>query len=70
MRQVPLEHDINITANGQFLVRNLHQEQPFMAMMISHSRGTCLTNVGVVHKNFMTHNFIIFFENSYPDNVS
>ena len=52
MRQGPLERDINIAVNGQFLVRNLHQERSFMAMLISHSRGTCLiawSNVEYVH---------------------
>ena len=42
MRQVPLERDINIDVNGSFLVRNLHHERPFMSMLISCSRGTCL----------------------------
>ena len=28
--QVPLERDINIAVNGQFLVRNLLQEWPFL----------------------------------------
>ena len=42
MRQVPLECDISIAVIGLFLVRNLHEEWPFMAMLISCSRGTCL----------------------------
>ena len=42
MRQVPLECDISIVVIGLFLVRNLHEEWPFMAMLISCSRGTCL----------------------------
>ena len=47
MRQVPLERDINIAINGQFLVRNLHQERPFMAMLISRCRGTCLIKLNI-----------------------
>ena len=35
MRQVSLEYDINIVVNGPFLVPNLHQEWPFVAMLIS-----------------------------------
>ena len=42
MRQVPLECVIIFAVNGPFLVRNLHQERPFMAILISRSRGTCL----------------------------
>ena len=42
MRQVPLECEINITINGLSLARNLDQERPIMAILISHSRGTCL----------------------------
>ena len=42
MRQVPLKCDINIAVNGQFLVCNLHQEWPFIAMLILRSKGTCL----------------------------
>ena len=42
MRQVPLEHDINIAVNGPFWVEVANQEHPFTAMLISRSRGTCL----------------------------
>ena len=42
MRQVPLERDINIAVNCLFLVLNLQQERPFMAMSISRSRRTYL----------------------------
>ena len=39
---MPLERDINIAVNGPFLVHNLHQVGPFVAMLISRSRGTYL----------------------------
>ena len=39
MRQVTLDY---IAVNGPFLVCNFHHERPFMAMLMSHSRGTCL----------------------------
>ena len=42
MRQVPLEHDINIAINGPFWVEVANPEHPFTAMLISHSRGTFL----------------------------
>ena len=34
-----------IAINGLFLVRNLHQELPFMAMLIPRSTGTCLSKI-------------------------
>ena len=37
MRQVPLEREINIAVDGPFLLRNLHQEWPFMAVLIPRS---------------------------------
>ena len=40
MRQVPLERDINI--NGHFWVEVANPENPFTAMLILRSRGTCL----------------------------
>ena len=43
--EVPLELDINRAVNGLFLVRNLHQERPFMVMLISYSRGTRLIDI-------------------------
>ena len=42
MRQVPLEYDINIAMNGPFWVEVANPENPFTAMLISRSRGTCL----------------------------
>ena len=39
MRHVPVEHDINIAIIGLLLVPNLHQEQAYMAMLISCFRG-------------------------------
>ena len=39
---MPLECDINIVINGPFWVEVANQEHPFTAMLISHSRGTCL----------------------------
>ena len=42
MRQVPLEHDINIAVNGPFWVEVANPEHPFMAMLKSRSCGTCL----------------------------
>ena len=36
-----LEREINIAVNELFLVRNLHQERPFIAMFLSCFRGTC-----------------------------
>ena len=42
MRQVPLECDINIAVSGPFWVEVANPEHPFTAMLISHSRGTCL----------------------------
>ena len=35
MRQVPLEHDINIAINGHFWVEVANPEHPFTAMLIS-----------------------------------
>ena len=37
-----LERDINIAVNGAFWVEVANPEHPFMGMLISHSRGTCL----------------------------
>ena len=42
MRQVPLERDINIAVNGYSGFATSTQKGPFMAMLISHSRGTYL----------------------------
>ena len=42
MRQVPLERDINIAVNGCSGFATSTQKGPFMAMLISCSRGTCL----------------------------
>ena len=42
MKQVPLECDINIAVNGCSGFATSSQKGPFMAMLISHSRGTCL----------------------------
>ena len=42
MRQVPLERDINIAVNGCSGFASSSQKRPFMAMLISCSRGTCL----------------------------
>ena len=42
MRQVPLERDINIAVNGCSGFATSTQKGPFMAMLISRSRGTCL----------------------------
>ena len=42
MRQVPLEGDINIAVNGYSGFATSTQKGPFMAMLISHSRGTYL----------------------------
>ena len=39
---MPLKCDIKIARNGPFLVEVANQEHPFKAMLISHSRGTCL----------------------------
>ena len=41
-RQVPLERDINIAVNGCSEFATSTQKGPFMAMLISHSRGTYL----------------------------
>ena len=49
MRYVPLEHDINIAVNDPFRVEVANPEHPFTAMLISHSRGTCLIH-RVEHK--------------------
>ena len=40
MRQVPLERDINIAVNGCSGFATSTQKGPFMAMLISCSRGT------------------------------
>ena len=45
MRQVPLERDINIAVNGCSGFSTSTQKGPFMAMLISRSRGTCLVEV-------------------------
>ena len=42
MRQVPLERDINIVVNGCTGFATSTQKGPFMAMLISRSRGTYL----------------------------
>ena len=42
MRQVPLERDINIAVNGCSGFATSTQKGPFMAMLISRSRGTYL----------------------------
>ena len=42
MRQVPLERDINIAVNGCSGFATSTQKLPFMAMLISRSRGTYL----------------------------
>ena len=42
MRHVPLERDINIAVNGCSGFATSTQKGPFMAMSISHSRGTYL----------------------------
>ena len=42
MRYVPLERDINIVINGPSWVEGANPEHPFTAMLISHSRNTCL----------------------------
>ena len=42
MRQVPLERDINIAVNGCSGFATSNQKGPFMAMLISGSRGYCL----------------------------
>ena len=39
---MPLECDINIAVNGRSWFATSTQKGPFMAMLISHSRGTCL----------------------------
>ena len=50
MRRVPLECDINIAANGPFWLEVTNPEHPFTAMLISHSRGTCILSL-----LFLTH---------------
>ena len=47
MRQVPLERDINIAVNGCSGFATSTRKGPFMAMLISHSRGTYLINRSV-----------------------
>ena len=47
MRQVPLEHDINIAISGPFWVEVANPEHPFTAMLISCSRGSCLIAMGL-----------------------
>ena len=42
MRQVPVEHDINIAVNGCSGFATSYQKGPFMAMLISRSRRTYL----------------------------
>ena len=42
MMQVPLECDINTAINGPFWVEVANPEHTFKAMLIPHSRGTCL----------------------------
>ena len=42
LRQVPLECDINIAVNGCSGFATSTQKGPFMAMLISHARGTYL----------------------------
>ena len=47
MRHVPLERDINIAVNGCSgfaIFATSTQKGPFMAMLISHSRGKYLIN--------------------------
>ena len=49
MRQVTIEHDINIAVNGCSWFATSTQKGPFMAMLISHSGGTYL-----IHTNLAT----------------
>ena len=46
MRQVPLECDINIAVNGCSGYASSIRKGPFMAMLISHFRATCLITLG------------------------
>ena len=43
MREVPAECDVNIARNGPFWVEVANPEHPFTAILISLSRGTCLS---------------------------
>ena len=47
MRQVPLEHDINIVVNGCSGFATSTKNGPFMAMLISRSRGTYLIGIPI-----------------------
>ena len=46
MRHVPLERDINIAVNGCSGFATSTQKGPFMAMLVSRSRGTYLIKTG------------------------
>ena len=50
MRQVPLECDINIAVNGCSGFATSTQKGPFMAMLISCSRGTCFIHCSLTRK--------------------
>ena len=50
MRQLPLERDINIAVNGCSWFATSTQIGPFMAMLISRSRGTHLIHF-IVYEN-------------------
>ena len=44
---MPLERDVKISINGPFWVEVANPEHPFMAMLISRSRVTCLIEQGI-----------------------
>ena len=58
MRQVPLECDINNAVNGCSEFATSTQKEPFMAMLISRSRGTYLIvkDPNLVHQKEYTMN--------------
>ena len=61
MRQVTIEHDINIAVNGCSGLATSTQKGPFMAMLISHSGGTCL----ISYSNLST---VAFVPDSHSEN--
>ena len=65
--QVPLERDINIVVNGCSGFATSTQKGPFTAMLILHSRGTCLID----HSNILLfQRLLLRFESPLPKHAT
>ena len=63
MRQVHVEHNINIAVNGCSGFATSTQKGPSMAMLISHSRCTYLIN-SIMHLNMFSGTFFLTHEST------